>query len=30
LRQLNPPETLRIRRDQVRECHLVVGADQEG
>lgn len=30
LRQLNPPETLRIPRDQVRECHLVVGADQEG
>jgi phage repressor protein C with HTH and peptisase S24 domain len=30
LRQLNPPGTLRIPRDQVRECHLVVGADQEG
>jgi phage repressor protein C with HTH and peptisase S24 domain len=30
LRQLNPPETLRIRRDQVRDCHLVVGTDQEG
>ena len=30
LRQLNPSETLRIPRDQVRECHLVVGADQEG
>ena len=30
LRQLNPPETLRIPREQVRECHLVVGADQEG
>jgi phage repressor protein C with HTH and peptisase S24 domain len=30
LRQLNPPDTLRIARDQVRECHLVVGADQEG
>lgn len=30
LRQLNPPDTLRIPRDQVRECHLVVGADQEG
>ena len=30
LRQLNPPETLRIPRGQVRECHLVVGADQEG
>ena len=25
LRQLNPPDTLRIPRDQVRECHLVVG-----
>ena len=30
LRQFNPPDTLRIPRDQVRECHLVVGADQEG
>ncbi len=30
LRQLNPPETLRIPRGEVRECHLVVGADQEG
>ena len=30
LHQLNPPDTLRIPRDQVRECHLVVGADQEG
>jgi phage repressor protein C with HTH and peptisase S24 domain len=30
LRQLNPLETLRIPREQVRECHLVVGADQEG
>jgi phage repressor protein C with HTH and peptisase S24 domain len=30
LRQLNPPETLRIPRQEVRECHLVVGADQEG
>ena len=30
LRQLNPPATLRIPRDQVRECHLVVGSDQEG
>jgi transcriptional regulator with XRE-family HTH domain len=30
LRQLNPPETLRIPREQVHECHLVVGADQEG
>ena len=30
LRQLNPDETLRIRRDEVSECHLVVGVDQEG
>ncbi|HZU89547.1 MAG TPA: S24 family peptidase [Stellaceae bacterium] len=30
LRQLNPPDTLRIPRDEVRECHLVVGSDQEG
>jgi phage repressor protein C with HTH and peptisase S24 domain len=30
LRQLNPPDTLRIPRTQVRECHLVVGTDQEG
>jgi phage repressor protein C with HTH and peptisase S24 domain len=30
LRQLNPPISLRIPRDQVRECHLIVGADQEG
>jgi phage repressor protein C with HTH and peptisase S24 domain len=30
LRQLNPPEELRIARDQVLECHLVVGVDQEG
>jgi phage repressor protein C with HTH and peptisase S24 domain len=30
LRQLNPPDTLRIPRTEVRECHLVVGADQEG
>ena len=30
LRQLNPPATLRIPRDQVHVCHLVVGADQEG
>ena len=30
LRQLNPPETLRIPRSEVIECHLVVGADQEG
>lgn len=30
LRQLNPPEELRIPRDEVAECHLVVGVDQEG
>lgn len=30
LGQLNPPDTLRIPRAQVRECHLVVGTDQEG
>ena len=30
LRQLNPPEDLRVSRDAVLECHLVVGVDQEG
>ena len=30
LRQLNPAQDLRIPRVEVRECHLVVGADQEG
>ncbi|HWB50194.1 MAG TPA: S24 family peptidase [Stellaceae bacterium] len=30
LRQLNPEETLRIPRDEVVECHLIVGVDQEG
>ena len=30
LRQLNPPDTLQIPRAEVREFHLVVGADQEG
>jgi phage repressor protein C with HTH and peptisase S24 domain len=30
LRQLNPLDTLRIPRADVREFHLVVGADQEG
>src|SRR5580692_8200656 len=30
LRQLNPPATLRVPRGEVRECHLVVGSDQEG
>ena len=30
LHQLNPTDTLRVPRADVRECHLVVGADQEG
>ncbi|HKS89484.1 MAG TPA: S24 family peptidase, partial [Stellaceae bacterium] len=30
LRQLNPPQELRIPRADVVECHLVVGVDQEG
>jgi phage repressor protein C with HTH and peptisase S24 domain len=30
LRQLNPPEELRLPREEVIECHLVVGVDQEG
>jgi phage repressor protein C with HTH and peptisase S24 domain len=30
LRQFNPEDTLRIPRDAVAECHLVVGVDQEG
>lgn len=30
LRQFNPPDTLRIPRAEVEDCHLVVGADQEG
>ena len=30
LRQLNPTDILRVPRMEVRECHLVVGADQEG
>jgi phage repressor protein C with HTH and peptisase S24 domain len=30
LRQLNPPEMLRIPRSDVEECHLIVGTDQEG
>jgi phage repressor protein C with HTH and peptisase S24 domain len=29
LRQFNPPDTLRIPRNEVRECHLVVGAAYE-
>ena len=30
LRQLNPPKELRVPREEVLECHLVVGVDQEG
>jgi phage repressor protein C with HTH and peptisase S24 domain len=30
LRQLNPPTEIRIPRQEVRDCHLVVGVDQEG
>jgi phage repressor protein C with HTH and peptisase S24 domain len=30
LRQLNPEATLRIPRDELAECHLIVGVDQEG
>jgi hypothetical protein len=30
LHQLNPTDTLRIPCAEVRECHLVVCADQEG
>lgn len=30
LRQLNPPSELRVPRAEVRECHLIVGVDQEG
>jgi len=30
LRQLNPPQEIRIPREEVQECHLVVGVDQEG
>ncbi len=30
LRQLNPPAELRIPRGEIRECHLIVGVDQEG
>jgi phage repressor protein C with HTH and peptisase S24 domain len=30
LHQLNPPAELRIPRDEILECHLVVGVDQEG
>ena len=30
LRQLNPDETLRLARNEMAECHLIVGVDQEG
>jgi phage repressor protein C with HTH and peptisase S24 domain len=30
LRQLNPMGELRIPRDEILECHLIVGVDQEG
>ena len=30
LRQLNPAQELRVPREDVAECHLVVGVDQEG
>ena len=30
LRQLNPAQELRVPRDDIAECHLVVGVDQEG
>jgi phage repressor protein C with HTH and peptisase S24 domain len=30
LRQLNPEDTLRVPRNEVAECHLIVGVDQEG
>ena len=30
LRQLNPAEEIRVPREEVLECHLVVGVDQEG
>lgn len=30
LRQLNPEITIRIPRDEIRDCHLVVGSDEEG
>jgi phage repressor protein C with HTH and peptisase S24 domain len=29
LRQFNPPDTLRVPRSEVRDCHLVVGAAYE-
>lgn len=30
VRQLSPEETIRIPREEIAECHLVVGVDQEG
>ncbi len=30
LRQFNPAQELRTTRQEVSECHLVVGVDQEG
>jgi len=30
LQQLNPAQELRVPREEVMECHLVVGVDQEG
>jgi phage repressor protein C with HTH and peptisase S24 domain len=30
LRQLHPARELKIPRDDVAECHLIVGVDQEG
>lgn len=30
LRQLNPPQLLRFPKGELRECHLIVGSDQEG
>jgi len=30
LHQLNPPQEIRIPREEVQDCHLVVGVDQEG
>ena len=30
LRQLNPAQELRVPREEIAECHLIVGVDQEG
>ena len=30
LRQLNPARELKVPRDEVGECHLIVGVNQEG